>query len=63
MSCSTCSGAGGAAASETASQIQMLLAKKQLDAMKTQGDAMVQLLEGIAQGKAPGKGDAVDLSA
>lgn len=63
MSCSSCSGASGAAASETASQIQMALAKKQLDMLKTQGAAMVELLETIAQGKAPGKGDAVDLSA
>ena len=57
-SCSDCS-ATNAAQSE---QIQILVLAKQLQAMRTSGEALVKMLQDIAQGKAPGKGDSLDVS-
>lgn len=48
--------------SATDSQIQFALAKKQLDAVQAQGDAINQLLQSAAQlSKAVGRGDGFDV--
>ena len=47
--------------SATDSQIQFALAKKQLDAIQSQGEAVNQLLQSAAQlSKAAGRGDGFD---
>lgn len=53
-----------AQASALREQIQMAVARKQLDASKAQGGAIVELLQAAVRiGKATGKGDQFDANA
>ena len=65
MSCSSCtSGASQAQQGAMRFQIDIALAKKSLDATKSQGEAIVQLLEAAAAiGNSEGKGAGVDAMA
>ena len=62
MSCSSCASSASQAQQESVRfQIDIALAKKSLDAAKSQGEAIVQLLEAAAAvGNSEGKGAELD---
>jgi len=62
MSCSSCTSSVSQAQQESVRfQIDVALAKKSLDATKSQGEAIVQLLEAAAAiGSSEGKGAGLD---
>ena len=62
MSCSSCTSSVSQAQQESVRfQIDIALAKKSLDATKSQGEAVVQLLEAAAAvGSSEGKGAELD---
>lgn len=64
MSASAISSVSAAQQGALLTKIAALLAKKQLDAASAQGEALVALLEAAATvGRAPDRGQHVDLSA